>query len=37
VPASDLRLVAYTTAPNSEAADKLRLFNVIGTQAMTEQ
>lgn len=34
VPASDLRIVAYTAAPGSDAADKIRLLNVIGTQAM---
>jgi transcriptional regulator with XRE-family HTH domain len=31
---SDLRIVAYTAPPGSEAADKLRLLAVIGTQAM---
>jgi hypothetical protein len=35
-PGSDLRIVAYTAAPGSDAADRLRLLNVIGTQAMTE-
>lgn len=35
-PGSDLRIVTYTAAPNSEAADKLKLLVVIGTQAMTE-
>lgn len=35
-PGSDLRIVAYTTAPGSDTADRLRLLNVIGTQAMTE-
>ena len=33
---SDLRIVAYTAAPGSEAADKLKLLAVIGTQAMAE-
>ncbi|MFK4227857.1 helix-turn-helix transcriptional regulator, partial [Streptomyces sp. NPDC019890] len=33
---SDLRVVAYTAAPGSDTADRLRLLNVIGTQAMTE-
>jgi hypothetical protein len=32
---SDLRIVAYTAAPGSDAADKLRLLAVIGTQSMT--
>ncbi|WP_030911727.1 helix-turn-helix transcriptional regulator [Streptosporangium amethystogenes] len=32
---SDLRVVAYTTAPGSEAADKLRLLAVIGIQSMS--
>lgn len=36
VPASDLKLVAYTAAAGSESADKLRLLTVIGTQSMTE-
>ncbi|MFI8005273.1 helix-turn-helix domain-containing protein [Streptomyces sp. NPDC086010] len=31
---SDLRVVAYTAAPGSEAAERLRLLGVIGTQAM---
>lgn len=35
VPGSDLRLVVYTAAPNSEAAEKLRLLSVIGLQALT--
>lgn len=34
VPGSDLRIVAYTAAPGSEAADKLKLLDVIGTQDM---
>lgn len=33
---SDLRIVAYTAAPGSAAADKLKLLAVIGTQTMTE-
>ncbi|MFF3457241.1 helix-turn-helix transcriptional regulator [Streptomyces sp. NPDC002730] len=36
VPGSDLRIVAYTAAPGSDASDRLGLLNVIGTQAMTE-
>jgi hypothetical protein len=32
---SDVRLVAYTAAPGSESAEKLRLLAVIGTQEMT--
>jgi hypothetical protein len=35
VPGSDLRIVVYTAAPNSEAAEKLRLLSVIGLQALT--
>jgi transcriptional regulator with XRE-family HTH domain len=35
VPGSDLRLVVYTAAPGSEAAEKLRLLAVIGLQALT--
>ncbi|WP_374200281.1 hypothetical protein [Streptomyces sp. AC555_RSS877] len=35
-PGSDLRVVAYTAAAGSDAADRLRLLNVIGTQTMTE-
>ena len=35
VPGSDLRVVAYTAAPGSEAADRLKLLAVIGTQAMS--
>jgi transcriptional regulator with XRE-family HTH domain len=31
---SDLRIVAYTAPPGSDAADKLRLLAVIGTQSM---
>ncbi len=34
VPASDLRLVAYT-APDEDAAERLRLLDVIGTQTFT--
>jgi hypothetical protein len=33
-PGSDLRIVAYTAAPGSDTAEKIRLLNVIGTQAM---
>ncbi|WP_314242027.1 helix-turn-helix transcriptional regulator [Streptomyces kutzneri] len=36
VPGSDLRIVAYTAAPGTDASDRLGLLNVIGTQAMTE-
>ncbi|QFY13074.1 helix-turn-helix domain-containing protein [Nonomuraea phyllanthi] len=35
-PGSDLRIVIYTAAPGSDAADRLRLLDVIGTQTMTE-
>ncbi|CAJ64233.1 MULTISPECIES: helix-turn-helix transcriptional regulator [Frankia] len=35
-PGADLRIVAYTAAPGSDAADRLRLLTVIGTEAMTE-
>ncbi|MEU0392231.1 hypothetical protein ABZ208_05490 [Streptomyces sp. NPDC006208] len=35
-PGSDLRVVAYTAVPGSDAADKLGLLRVIGTRAMTE-
>lgn len=34
VPGSDLRVVLHTAAPGTEAADKLRLLAVIGTQTM---
>ncbi|MFI2783109.1 helix-turn-helix transcriptional regulator [Streptomyces sp. ALB3] len=34
-PGSDLRVVAYTAPPGSEAAARLGLLDVIGTQAMT--
>ncbi len=33
---SDLRIVAYTAAPGSEAADRLKLLDVVGTQTMAE-
>ena len=33
---SDLRIVAYTAAAGSDAADRLALLNVVGTQAMNE-
>jgi transcriptional regulator with XRE-family HTH domain len=36
VPGSDLRIVAYTAAPGSDAAAKLRLLAVVGTQDMAE-
>lgn len=32
---SDLRIVAYSAAPGSDAAEKLKLLAVIGTQLMT--
>ena len=35
VPGSDLRIVVYTAAPNSEAAEKLRLLSVIGLQTLS--
>ncbi|NUR94176.1 MAG: helix-turn-helix domain-containing protein [Kribbellaceae bacterium] len=35
VPGSDLRMVVYTAAPNSEAAEKLKLLSVVGLQALT--
>ncbi|MEV4265978.1 helix-turn-helix transcriptional regulator [Kribbella sp. NPDC049584] len=35
VPGSDLRMVVYTAAPNTDAAEKLRLLSVIGLQALT--
>jgi transcriptional regulator with XRE-family HTH domain len=35
VPGSDLRIIVYTAAPNTEAAEKLRLLSVIGLQALT--
>jgi transcriptional regulator with XRE-family HTH domain len=35
-PSSDLRIVAYTAAPGSEAASKLRLLAVVGTQELAE-
>lgn len=35
IPGSDLRMVVYTAAPNTEAAEKLRLLSVIGLQALT--
>lgn len=34
VPGCDLRIAAYSAAPGSEAADKLRLLSVIATEAM---
>ncbi|WUJ73301.1 helix-turn-helix transcriptional regulator [Kribbella soli] len=34
VPGSDLRMVVYTAAPNTEAAEKLRLLSVIGLQTL---
>ncbi|WP_427888064.1 helix-turn-helix transcriptional regulator [Kribbella sp. GL6] len=35
VPGNDLRIVVHTAAPNSEAAEKLRLLSVIGLQELT--
>ncbi len=35
VPGSDLRIVVYTAAPGSEAAEKLRLLSVVGLQSLT--
>jgi hypothetical protein len=34
---SDLRVVAFTAAPGSEDADKLRLLAVLGTQDFAER
>jgi transcriptional regulator with XRE-family HTH domain len=34
VDGSDLRIIAYTAPPGSEAAEKLRLLSVIGVQAL---
>ncbi|WP_229073264.1 helix-turn-helix transcriptional regulator [Actinoplanes sp. DH11] len=34
-PGSDVRLVAYTAPAGSDAADRLKLLGVIGTQSMT--
>ncbi|MFC5261292.1 helix-turn-helix transcriptional regulator [Kribbella qitaiheensis] len=34
VPGSDLRIVVYTAAPGSDAAEKLRLLSVVGLQSM---
>lgn len=36
VPGSDLRIVAYTAAPGTDAVAKLRLLAVVGTQDMAE-
>jgi len=35
VPGSDLRLVVYTAAPDSDSAEKLRLLSVIGIQPLS--
>ncbi|MFY1673365.1 helix-turn-helix domain-containing protein [Plantactinospora sp. WMMB334] len=32
---ADVRIVVYTAAPGSEAAEKLRLLSVVGTETMT--
>jgi transcriptional regulator with XRE-family HTH domain len=37
VPGSDLRIVAYTAAPGTDTAAKLRLLAVVGTQDMADQ
>jgi hypothetical protein len=34
---SDLRVVAFTAAPGSEDADKLRLLGVLGTQDFAQR
>ncbi|GAA1595941.1 helix-turn-helix transcriptional regulator [Kribbella sancticallisti] len=34
VPGSDLRIVVYTAAPGTEAAEKLRLLSVVGLQSL---
>jgi hypothetical protein len=34
-PGSDLRLVIYTAAPDSDTAEKLRLLSVIGLQSLS--
>ena len=34
VPGSDLRIIVYSTAPGTDAADRLKLLNVIGTQTL---
>lgn len=34
VPGSDLRIIVYSTAPGTDAADRLKLLTVIGTQTM---
>lgn len=34
-PGSDLRLVVYTAAPDSDSAEKLRLLSVIGLQSLS--
>jgi transcriptional regulator with XRE-family HTH domain len=35
-PGSDLRIVAFTAAPGSAAAGRLKLLNILGTHAMAE-
>ncbi|WP_443078999.1 MmyB family transcriptional regulator [Streptosporangium sp. NBC_01495] len=34
VPGSDLRIITYSTAPDTDSADRLKLLSVIGTQTM---
>ncbi|MEO3755806.1 helix-turn-helix transcriptional regulator [Streptomyces sp. B6B3] len=36
VPGSDLRILAYTAAPGSDSADRLKLLDVIGTQPLAD-
>ncbi|MGI5214377.1 helix-turn-helix transcriptional regulator [Plantactinospora sp. CA-290183] len=35
-PGSDLHIIAFTAAPDSTTADRLKLLDVIGTQTMTD-
>jgi transcriptional regulator with XRE-family HTH domain len=35
-PGGDLRIVAFSAAPGSDTADRLKLLDITGTQAMTE-
>jgi hypothetical protein len=35
VAGSDLRVVVYTAEPGTEAADRMALLAVVGTQALT--
>ncbi|GAA4960500.1 hypothetical protein GCM10025331_59640 [Actinoplanes utahensis] len=34
-PGGDVRIVAYTAAPGSDSAERLKLLNVIGTQVLS--